>query len=412
MTRIQRIILAGMIGLTGTAPCRAARLNRIFLYGNTHLEPAVILRELRIHEGDSLTPDLLKTERAWLLRQKFLKNIEFQLMPECASGRTNLILVVREKQGWSPSPILGRNSVFGWYGGLHLETNPWPIRRQRLRLTLQAGGHRLFQFLWQDPWFAGSLRLFWEIRAWYTSFPYHFSDHPPGFEEQDTGIEAQIGHQFGRLLQAGIRSGLESIRTGERVIMRSGTQTDRLVSAGIFADIDTRDWPVWPREGIRVNGWTRWYSPEYGDDFSQSGLDFQGFIPVRRHTLAVQTIFRKSHGNVPVYKRFHAASDRAVRGYRFGEFAGDNLLAATVEYRFPIFSIRQPVQGLHIGYGGVLFFDTGAAWYQHESPEKIHFQEAAGIGLQGVFRDWAVRFEYGHHFHGWGFFTYGTSLKF
>ncbi|MFH1940889.1 MAG: POTRA domain-containing protein, partial [bacterium] len=106
-------------------------IEKIALYGNRKTKNHIILRELNSREGALLLESRLREDRAWLLRQDFLKRVEFQMKRGSDEIQRVLLLVVQEKGLWSISPIFSNNDLFGWYAGFRASiNNGWGRRNQ------------------------------------------------------------------------------------------------------------------------------------------------------------------------------------------------------------------------------------------------------------------------------------------
>ena len=128
------------------------RLETIHLYGNNRTKSHIILQELHLQEGSPISDSLLINDRLWLLRQDFLRRIEFQIKPGSSVEQRHLLLVVQEKSAWAISPIFNINDLFGWYEGALLTfRNIWG-KRNRFDVHVQLGGIQKFSLTWSNPW--------------------------------------------------------------------------------------------------------------------------------------------------------------------------------------------------------------------------------------------------------------------
>jgi outer membrane protein assembly factor BamA len=216
-------------------------IEKITLYGNNRTKDHTILRELILQEGKTFSSDLLQKDRTWLLRQGFLKRIEFLTKVGSTKDQRILIMVVQEKGTWSVSPILSNNDLFGWYSGIHLSTHNLWGRRNHMVATFQIGGYQKLAFLWEYPWFAGKLHLFTQFNIYHLSFRYLYGDFFPHFDETDTGIKFALGKGIGRKWKIGIRCGMEQIWVRDPSVTFSGTHKDNISLLETFAVLDTRD---------------------------------------------------------------------------------------------------------------------------------------------------------------------------
>jgi outer membrane protein insertion porin family len=389
------------------------QLEKIALYGNIRTKNGVILRELHVRKGKSFTDADLNKDRSWLLRLDFLKRIEFQRKPGHTSNNQMVMLIVQEEDPWFFTPILETSHPFGWIGGLKWTVPNFRGRREKIQLLMELGGINRGLFFWSNPWFGGKLRLFTSICLQQRIFKYTYHDMDTAFHEKETSCSWTIGRNFGRIFQSGFRSHYQQFWTDFPSIMISSNSTDNLLSTELFTEVDTRDWPLYPKTGLYLQSWMRWVYHDRNALFRRTGIECRGYVPIfRDNILAAQFAGQWSDGTVPVYQRIHLGGGETIRGYSKGSLAGENSLMASIEYRFPIFYERNPLAGIHIGYTGVLFLDTGMAWYQNEKPRWNKLHGSAGLGIHFILDHWVIRGEYGHQGKGWGFINTGTSVKF
>ncbi len=403
------LLLIPSFSLRGQPPL----LEEISVYGNTRTKDHIILQELTLREGKPLSESLLLKDRAWLLRQDFLKRIEFQIKPGSTPNRCLLLLIIQEKGTWSVSPILSNNDLFGWYTGVKMTKHNLWGRLNRIDATLQVGGLRKFSLSWSNPWFAGKLHLFARLDLYHTAFRYLYGDYLPHFDEKEYGALLTLGKGIGRKLKLGIRTGMEHIWVEDDAVTPSGTPTDNIPILESFVTFDSRDWPLYPRTGLYLHSWTRWFGLFQTDRFHRTGLDIRFYAPIyHENILTVQTSVQISRRNVPIYKRIHLGGGRTIRGYSTGSLAGENSILTSLEYRFPIFYERNPLAGINVGYAGVLFIDGAVTWFQHQPLKFNMLRGSVGLGIHVIWDHWVLRVEYGNHGEGWGFINLGTGIKF
>ncbi len=388
-------------------------LEKITFYGNMRTKNRIILQELNLKKGEYFTEAFLRKERAWLLRQDFFKRIEFQTKPGSTLNSRILMVVVQEKGVWSVTPILSNNDLFGWYTGAHFTAQNLFGRKNSICATFQIGGIQKFALNWNNPWFGGKLHLFLGVNLSYTSFKYLYGDYFPHFREKVTKASFTFGKEIGRKLKLGIKTNKEKIWIGDTSVTYSKTHFDEVTAFEYFTTFDSRDWPLYPKTGLYLKSWINWFSFSEKNRFNYTGLDLHIYSPVYHdNIIALQTFLQISHGKVPVYKRIHLGGGKTIRGYSTGCFSGENSFLMSLEYRFPIFYERNPLAGIHVGYVGVLFIDTGAAWFQRQKFRYSMLSSSFGLGFHIIWDHWVLRAEYGNHGKGWGFINLGSGIKF
>ena len=122
------------------------------------------------------------------------------------------------------------------------------------------------------------------------------------------------------------------------------------------------------------------------DAFSRAMLEFDKYISLfDDHKLAIRL---KGGGGIPKDKYlFYLGSDTGLRGYDYKDIKGSSMLLASFEYRFPLLKdidIRFPYNLFNLDeVQGVLFFDTGSAWFNKFN--EPGFKKDAGFGLRFYF---------------------------
>ncbi len=380
----------------------------ISVYGNIRTPDQVILRELTC----PLSFEKLYHDRAWLQRLDFLKRIDFMIQRNEASAKPNLIIIVQEKPVYEILPIIDNHDVYGWLGGVQLtQRNKWG-RRESISLAVETGKRKTISASYKEPWIAGKHHLMYEVLVYYRIADYLYQDYSPHFSMEQTAALAKTGKGFGRYFQAGIQMGIESMITSDKAVTLSHGHEDLLVTQGLYFKWDNRDWPVYPASGWLVD-FNLFETKVRQNGFKRGSLEINHFRKVRdKQILALQLRYAGSEGTLPVYKRLHLGGVKSLRGYKAGQFGGNHMLYSSAEYRFPMFYLRHPDEGVHLGWIGFVFWDTGSAWYQMNDLEDIKWHHSAGLGIHAILDSWRLRIEYGQLFRGLGYISAGTSLKF
>ena len=384
------------------------QMGKIALFGNSVTKSRIILREMELKPGASFSDSLLNSDRAWIIRCDFLKKIDFQLRPDPEKTLIHLLIVVREKGHWSFAPSFHTNDLFGLYGGGTLKYRNLLGLRQTLGIQAETGGKNSMQLFWTNPWW-GKPHLFSQIRIAYQDQPYPYSDFPAPFNFTRKKISLRIGQQVRRPLRYGLQLAVEEVRSS-RPIRFSGEQ-NRSLTAGVFLQHDTRDWPAYPRHGYVFEAAFDHIQSDR-NDYEYALLNARTYIPQReRDILALQCLIQGYLGSIPVYERLHLGGGDSVRGLPTGFKAGDRLVMINCEYRFPIMYERNFRENVHVGYAGVLFADLGSAWFAGKWRSR-DLQGAVGIGIHAMWGNMVIRGEYGSRGKGWGFINVGTGIHF
>lgn len=411
---MRRILAAALtLGLIVSLDGAARKLEEILVYGNRSTSPDVVLRELGIHPDSQLTERHLRQERDWLLRLDFLKRIDFLVKSGTLPDYEILMIVIRERSALSFTPVLDHDDLYGLSAGGHVTTYNLRGNRERVRISGMIGGFRHIGMSWQNPWIGGSLRIFAELNAGYKNFEYLYPDWDTPFRETDLTALGVIGRRFSRAFRAGLAAGIERISVDDPTVSLNPDGEDKNFRWQVFAELDTRDWPFYPRTGVFFKLGLDEYRMPSNQKLNFYFTDFRAYFPLgSQQILAFQIAGHLSDGLTPVYKRTHLGGSGTVRGYSTGKHAGENILFSSLEYRFPWLYERNPSAGLHFGINGVFFVDAGTVWWNSEKFNLESMRGSAGLGVHLIWDQWVIRVEYGAHGRGWGFINTGTDVKF
>lgn len=384
------------------------RLGKIAVYGNTRTRSSVIVREFNLKPEERLTEPVLKRERQWLLRLDNWKKVEFQLKPSADAGK-DLVVVVEERGNWGIYPLLSNDYRFGWRGGFRLRRrNLWGLRHEA-EITAELGGIDKLLLDYRIPWWAKRWRLFTGLSFRRTSFLYQYPDVEEPFPFRETVLLAVTGKQFGRSLRIGAAAGVTETEPSPESSRPAGPE--RFIRWEGFLELDTRDWPRYPRSGVYSRFWHLQMESE-SNFFRKTGMEARLYTPLfYRNCLAVHAWAEWAHQPLPLTHRLRLGGGNSIRGYHLGDLSGDSGSFISTEYRIPVAFEGNPLAGIHAGYSVVLFMDTGSAWPANQALSKTRWVRASGAGLHFLWDKWLLRLEYGRRHHG-GFINVATGVKF
>lgn len=130
-------------------------IRKVFISGNKRTHDRIILRELDIHPGDTISllrvDTLLKANRNRVYNTRLFNSVDMVLLPDSAN-RKDLLIEVKERWYIFPIPIFelaDRSFNEWWYNqgrdlsrvnyGMRFSDKNFRGRKEELKLTLQAG---------------------------------------------------------------------------------------------------------------------------------------------------------------------------------------------------------------------------------------------------------------------------------
>lgn len=277
-----------------------------------------------------------------------------------------------EAEGFGLVPQLGYSQETEFLYGLGFAIGSWPFKKDHLELGLAGTTQNQYEFEFDyialrqaDGLFR--MELSTHMRTWVTSYFGQGIDTAESAEDQfdydSYNIDFAWWVHLPWYLRAGVVFGLEEWDIDQTSFDPGGvffTQTPlgskggRVVTIGGGLAFDSRDNEFFPNDGVLVEGRVVNSNDAYGGDFDYSRLtlDFRAFwTPVKTgHVIALRTFYDATfQGDPPFFVRPVLGGAEFARGYFRGRFRDSNALAATLEYRFPIYG----------RINAALFFDIG-----------------------------------------------------
>jgi hemolysin activation/secretion protein len=128
---------------------------------------------------------------------------------------------------------------------------------------------------------------------------------------------------------------------------------------------------------------------------------------VRQSVLSLRWQYGHADRSLPPYEEYLLGGASNLRGYRAGSFAGDNLMAASVELRVPLSS---PLGVTKFGIN--IFGDTGTVWDYDTQLGKARFEEGFGAGAFLLASLFKLNLEVGFRTDGGARLHFTTGLQF
>lgn len=175
---------------------------------------------------------------------------------------------------------------------------------------------------------------------------------------------------------------------------------------GLVALWDSRNNAFSPSKGFYFSYYVNNFSPNFGSEFSYVTqlADVRKYFSIHKNqVLAFQLVINTNRGNVPLRSKANIGSNTIMRGYYEGRFTDNNLLAAQVEHRFPVYG----------RFGMVVFVAAGRV---ASKPEDLFLfsglKPSVGTGLRYAIdkkEKLNLRFDAGFGQHSNGFYFYITE---
>jgi outer membrane protein assembly factor BamA len=189
-------------------------------------------------------------------------------------------------------------------------------------------------------------------------------------------LDGEVTYRPRPLLAIGATAGTAAVSFGE--------VDDRMTSGGVFAELDTRRDPLFPRNAVLAR--TSWSRVSFARP-EQSGVpagarsrwqhDLRGYVGViGQVVLAARLQLDQASGPLPDYARPILGGADTLRGLRAGFGVDDNLWASSLEARVPLTSVLRTSR-----LGVLAFYDTGATWPHGQRLRDGQREEGVGAGI-------------------------------
>lgn len=262
-------------------------------------------------------------------------------------------------------PILDGEDGYAVRFGVRVAYVPSARSQTRLSFPFTWGGERRAGAEWEKGFAHGRLQFGGALTS---------SKHP-FYNQTDARRQA-----WARAEVSAMRMHFGSTASMQRV--NFGGAVDQLKSVGVDATIDTRLDPLFPRNAVLMTGKVEQVrvSTDGGtarDPFVRTKVDGSVYLGLVRQVVLVARAVREDASQAqPLYFKSMLGGMSNLRGFETASFAGDTLVAGTVELRSPISS---PVSAGKLGVR--IFADAGTVYDKGQRYKDQTLKRGYGAGL-------------------------------
>ena len=373
----------------------------IHISGNTKTRDYVIRREMRILEGDLFNQKKLDDSEHFIKRMGFFSTVEMRSV-KVGDNIADIHIRVEEGSAGSLSAGAAFSSVSGMVGTLQLSLGNFSGRGQRLNLSLEAGGDiSTYSISFTEP------KLFSGV----FSFGIDLFDRTNEYSEytQDSnGGSVRLGY---RLSDSSSLSGRYryvnydvydiALDASSLIMEQEGLSTTSSIRLGY--NYDTRDFPLDPREGVKLNLSTEVAGGILGgtNDFVRYQAEGSVFTPLIGDLIGLAHLelgLISSFGDdvVPVTERYFMGGLYTLRGFeyrRVGPLVDDEPVGGTKSVLLNLEATYPLIRDANIK--GVVFLDSGNVWAEDEKVDAGDLRYGAGFGFRWSAPIGLLRLEWG-----------------
>jgi outer membrane protein assembly factor BamA len=370
-------------------------VNDIQILGNRSTKNYVILREMSLKTGDTLTQSALERDKNNIYNLGLFNKVDIEYAVR--QDTVSVFVIVSERWYFIPYPILGmkyRDPSKLYYGVGVMHQN-FRGRNEKVYANIGFGYDRWFIINYQNPkitddddiYFSGVFAL---------QRVHNLSTSYGEYENSNIFMSGTIGKRFGFYQTFFSTIGYEIWQVNDphmnRTVSPSGR--DAFFTASVQYRYDTRDNREYTTEGTLISlGIGESGFGESDVNLTGCGYDLRQFFGFNRgSSFGVRTAGSFTWGGViPPYRHVFFGYDERIRGYFYNTMEAENRISANAELRFPILLpryleinfLRIPeFQKLRYGLYFALFADAGKLWSRHQVISQQPWYSGVGGGLQ------------------------------
>jgi outer membrane protein assembly complex protein YaeT len=392
---------------------KKAVVDSVIITGNLTTKRGIILRELRLKEGDVALYDKIRESKSRLERLGIFTKVSIEEI-SLSSDRINLVINVTEGERNYASLGLGLetksepHTFVLWNNPLRLRGTAELIRSNifgsaaQLSLVGQASLYEKRGVLtWEQPYLFG-IPVPNYVNAWWES------EERKSFSYERRGASLTGIKPVSKklLFQTTLRwtsTTLYDLQVEESEVDRPYSPFSATSVSGSFI-WDERNDPFNPEKGAFLSLVLERAFPFFKaeSDFVKSFFKYQHFIPVSsRINFSLTARLGLGGGKVPIpiHERFFAGGSNSFRGARFDELGpkdpdslkprgGEALVLLNLELTFPLVSQMRELSG-------AVFYDKGNVFDEPKHFVFSSLQDAVGLGVRYRTPLGPVRFDLG-----------------
>ena len=308
------------------------RIDAIRFEGNRVTRKDILLREMRVKEGEPYIQSRIDRGMKHLRKLSFLMEVDDPVLEEEKDGSTTLVVTLREapsgrlEGGIGYAPDTGEAGLTGLFA-LEFDNFQGSARSGKVLWGRQGRSTSHLGLSYLEPWVLGSPVSAGIILA---------MQQRPSYNEHRIDAFAELSLAPG----TGLRMGgyYEEVRpdsTGERVVFGS-----RVRGLEGQVEYDGRDEPFNPRHGVRTSARVSWGSVS-SDRTRRDRTEVQGhldtFLPMGRRwvsALSLHAAAVSQSDDVPLEARLRLGGTKTIRGQREEAFLGTEAVWGNLEWRY------------------------------------------------------------------------------
>jgi outer membrane protein assembly factor BamA len=366
----------------------------IQILGNHTTKEYVILREISMKTGDTLTQEAIERDRNNIYNLGLFNKVDIEY--SVYQNMALVFVIVSERWYFIPYPIIGmkyRDPSKLYYGAGVIHQN-FRGRNEKVYANTCFGYDRWFMLNYQNPKFVDD-DIF--IGGTFTVQKIHnLSARYGEYENSNIFFSGNIGKRFGMYQTLSTTLGYEIWQVNDSQLKRtvSVSGRDAFLTLSLQYRYDTRNNREYTTNGSLIsllvvkNGFG-----ESDMNLSIFSYDLRKFFGFNRESgFGVRTIGTFVWGGeIPPYRHVFFGYDERIRGYFYKTMEAENRIGASAELRLPILTPRYleiesfgipEFQKLRYGLYFGIFADAGKVWSRNQVVAEQPWYSGVGAGFQ------------------------------
>ena len=378
-----------------TAPDSAIIIKDIQIRGNSSTNEQVILREMSLKIGDTLTQQAKDLDRNNIYNLRLFNKVEVE--DSLYQNQATVIVTVSERWYFIPFPVLGMKygDLSKLYYGAGMMHENFRGRNEKLFTLFYFGYDQLFMINYQNPKITDDDDIF--IGTALTLQKLHnLSSNSEEYMNSNLFLRETVGKRFGMYQTLSSTFGYELWQVSDPRLNStlSSSGRDAFLVLSLSYRFDTRDNNEYTTNGTLI------YLAVAKNGFGESNVNiatanydvrkFFGFDKGSAFGLRTDGSFTWG-GPIPSYRHVFFGYDERIRGYFHKIIEAEDRIGANVELRLPILLPRYleidwlkvpEFQKLRYGIYFGIFADAGIAWSRNQVVPEQPLYSGYGTGLQ------------------------------
>ncbi len=378
-------------------------VDRISIVGNEQTKDFVILREMTLKSGSTITPQLLEYDKNRIYSLGLFNEVQLQVVPFSDTTAT-LVVLVSERWYIYPYPIFGiKDGDWGkLYFGLGVFNTNFRGRNEKLAISFTVGYDPSLSIFYRNPFLTGDGTYYLESRLSLNKIRNKSIDSTrtplTNFDERHYTFMLSMGKRINISHSVWVSAGYEVVNVDPNytnsTISPDGEDEFPIFGAGYL--YDTRDVGEYPNIGTFARFTiTKYGLPSTKVNIIRYATDTRQYVPLVKDVVVAGRVMTDiaAAGKTPSYNRVYLGYGERVRGHfnEVGEHVreGENRFLASAELHYTLmppkfFTIKElpPAFGVwRFGIVASLFGDAGTVWFRGQPLALDRFIKGYGVGL-------------------------------